>query len=91
MRYRLRTLVALTAVGPPLLAGLYWGAKWVGGEPIVFGVGMLLLILAAFVVGLIGCYCELMYMVSGPRAAQTWKRKRRRVRVRIERYEYGST
>lgn len=91
MRYRLRTLVALTAVGPPLLAGLYWAAIWLGGQPIVIGVAALLALLAAFVIGLVAWYFELTDMISGPRPAHTWRRKRRRVRVRIERYAYGST
>lgn len=92
MRYRLRTLVLLTAVGPPLLAGLYWTATWLGGQPIALGMGLLVALFAASVFGLIAWYYELIYMISGPNPAQSWRKtKRRRFRVRIERYSYGST
>ena len=92
MRYRLRTLVLLTTVGPPLLAALYWVVLWLGGNPIVVGIGLLISLWAAFVFGLIAWYHELQAMIGGPSAAKSWRRKqRRRIRVRIERYAAGST
>jgi hypothetical protein len=92
MRYRLRTLVLLTAIGPPLLAALYWFVQWLGGNPVAFGLGFLIALFAGFVFGLIAWYYELQYMIDGPNAAKSWRRKqRRRIRVRIERYAGGST
>lgn len=92
MRYRLRTLVILTAVGPPLIAGTYWTAIWLGGQPMVLGVAVMVALAAAWVFGLVAWYRELLHMISGPNAAQSWRRRRRRrFRVRIERYAYGST
>jgi len=92
MRYRLRTLVVLTAIGPPLLAGSYWAGKWLGSQPFVFGVAVIVALFAAFVFGLIAWYRELLYMIGGPSPAKSWCRtQRRRVRVRIERYAGGST
>jgi Zn-dependent protease with chaperone function len=92
MRFRLRTLVLLTAIGSPLLAALYWVVQWLGGNPIALGVGFLIALFAVFVFGLIAWYHELQYMIGGPSAAQSWRRKqRRRIRVRIERYADGST
>jgi Zn-dependent protease with chaperone function len=92
MQFRLRTLVLLTAIGPPLLAAFYWVAQWLGGNPIALGVGLLIALFAVFVFGLIAWYHELQYMIGGPSASQSWRRKqRRRIRVRIERYAGGST
>jgi hypothetical protein len=92
MRYRLRTLVIFTAIGPPVLAALYWFAQWLRGNPVVLGVGLLVLLCAATVFGLVAWYYELLYMIGGPSAAQSWRRKqKRRIRIRIERYAGGST
>ncbi len=92
MQFRLRTLVIFTAIGPPLLAALYWFAQWLAGNPIVISVGLLVLHFAAFVFGLVAWYYELLCMIDGPSAAQSWRRKqKRRIRVRIERYAGGST
>jgi hypothetical protein len=32
MRYRLRTLLIVLALGPPLLAGAWWGCAWLFQE-----------------------------------------------------------
>jgi len=32
MRYRLRTLLIVSAVAPPLLAGVWWVSAWPGSE-----------------------------------------------------------
>ena len=92
MRYRLRTLVLITAIGPPLLAATYWTARLVGGNPIALGLTSAVGLLAAFVFGVMAWYYELLSMIAGPTAARSWRRKqRRKVRVRIERYAAGST
>jgi len=88
MRYRLSTLVILTAIGPPLIAGAYWAATWVGANPVAF----VIFAMAMWVVAPVAWYYELMSMVCGPDPFQPSRRKkRRRIRVRIERYAYGST
>jgi len=92
MQYRLRTLVFATAIGPPLIASIYWVAKWIGANPIALTVVASLALLAAWIIGPIGCYRELMRMVCGPECFRPMPRKtRRRVRFRIERYAGGST
>jgi len=92
MRYRLRTLVILTAVGPPLLAGAYWSAIWLGTNPIALVVVVAFVYLATWIVGPTVWYREFLYMICGPEAFRPMPRKtRRRVRVRIERYAGEST
>jgi len=91
MQYRLRTLVLITAIGPPLLAGTYWAVRLLG-NPVALGLTTAVAMLAALVFGLIAWYHELVRMIAGPSAAKSWRRKqRRKVRVRIERYVAGST
>ncbi len=48
MRYRLRTLVILTAVGPPVLAGL-----WLTGPYLPDALGIVVVLTGALVFGLI--------------------------------------
>jgi hypothetical protein len=92
MRYGLRTLVIMTAVGPPLLAGAYWIAKWAGADPVVFSLAAGSAALAVWVIGPIAWWHELVRMVCGPEFVPYRPRKtRRRVRVRIQRYVAGST
>jgi hypothetical protein len=92
MRYGLRTLVILTAIGPPLLAAAWWTAIWLGANPLAFAVMTALAYLATWIVGPIAWYRELMKMVCGPEAFGPLPRKtRRRVRFRIERYAGEST
>jgi hypothetical protein len=93
MQYRLRTLALLTIVLPPLLATMYWSILWWRGHP-PHPTLLVLVVLSHLVASLAGpilWYHELMYMISGPSPAQLARRKRRRVRVRIERYDCGST
>jgi len=94
MRYRLRTLVLLTIVLPPLLATVYWSIQWWRGQPLHPTLLVLLVIahVIASVAGPILWYHELMYMICGPSPARLLRRRqRRRVRVRLERYDGGST
>jgi hypothetical protein len=87
MRYSLRTLVILTAIGPPLLAGAYWSAIWLGANPIVFAVVAVFAYLTTWIIGPIAWYRELMCMICGPEAFGPMPRKtRRRTHVRMERY-----
>jgi len=92
MHYRLRTLVLLTAVGPPLLAWAYWTAQWIGAHPAVFIVFAMASSVAMWVIGPVAWYYELVNMVCGPNPFRPSRRKKRRpVRVRMERYLAGST
>ena len=92
MRYRLRTLVILTTIGPPLLAGAYWAAKWLGAHPVVFIILAVVAYLASWVIGPIAWYYELVSMICGPDPARPRRRKKWRVvRVRLERYADGTT
>jgi hypothetical protein len=91
-RYKLRTLLILTAIGPPILAWAYWTAIWLGANPIVFSVLALIASLATWIIGPVAWYRELMHMVCGPEAFRPMPRKtRRHVRFRIERYADEST
>jgi len=92
MRYRLRTLVILNAVGPPLLAMAWWTAVWLGENPFIFAVVAALAYLAIWAIGPIAWYRELVKMICGPEAFAPLPRKtRRHVRFRIERYLGEST
>jgi len=93
MQYRLRTLVLMTIVLPPLLATVYWSFEWWRGHRLHPTLLVLLCIAwtIASIAGPILWYHELMYMICGPDPARQWRRRRRRVRVRIERYDCGST
>jgi hypothetical protein len=92
MRFRLRTLVILTAVGPPFIAGVYWTAIWLGANPIVFSLLAVIVSLTTWIIGPFAWYRELMHMVCGPECFRPMPRKtRRHVRIRIERYAGGST
>jgi len=93
MQYRFRSLVLLTVLLPPLLAVMYWSWEWWHGHRPAPHVLILLVIahVVASIAGPILWYRELMYMICGPSPARSWRRKRRRVRVRIERYDGGST
>ena len=74
--------------GPPLIAGAYWAPTWLGANPAVFVVAAM----AMWVFAPVAWYYELMSMVCGPDPFRPSRRKqRRRVRVRLERYAYGST
>ena len=92
MRYRLRTLVILTALGPPVLAMAWWTAIWLGENPFVFALVAVLAYLATWLIGPIAWYRELVKMICGPEAFGPMPRKtRRHVRFRIERYASEST
>jgi hypothetical protein len=92
MRYRLRTLLIVTTVGPPLLAGGYWAALWLGARPSLLAGVAVAACLVALPIGLVLWYYELLEMIGAPSPAQSFRRKRRRVvRLRIERYVAGST
>ena len=92
MRYHLRTLVLLTAIGPPLLAGAYWIAIWLGANPLAFSIATVVAVLALWIAGPIAWYRLLAQLICGPEAFGPMPRKsRRRVRFRIERYAGEST
>jgi hypothetical protein len=92
MRYSFRTLVILTAIGPPLLALGWWIAIWLGKNPFLFAITAVLAYLATWTIGPIAWYRELVRMICGPEAFGPMPRKtRRRVRFRIERYLGEST
>jgi hypothetical protein len=92
MRFRLRTLVIATAVGPPLLAIIYWTATWFVANQIAIGIAALLGLAAAWVIGPIVWYRELMRFVCGPDCFRPMPRKtRRRIRYRLQRYAGDST
>jgi hypothetical protein len=78
-----------TAVGPPLLAALWWTVLWANGHR------MHPTLLAALLIGDLVCwvawpflwYFELVRMICGPDPFKPQPRKKRRkVRVRLERY-----
>ena len=82
----------LTAIGPPLLAGNFWAAQWLGAHPFVLTVAAGIGAMAAWIIGPIAWWRELVYWVCGPDLFRpTGRRIRRKVRVRIERYAGGST
>ena len=92
MRYRLRTLVILTAIGPPLLAAGWRIALWLDANPLAFAAIATLVYLATWIIGPVAWYRELVKMVCGPEAFAPLPRKtRRHVRFRIERYVGEST
>ena len=93
MQYRLRTLVLLTIMLPPMLATMYWSLELWRGHRLTPHAAALLAIayLITSIAGPILWYHELMHMICGPSPARLLRRKRRRVRVRIERYDCGST
>lgn len=92
MRYRLLSLVVLTAIGPPILAAAYQTAIWLGANPLALGVLVLLASLATWIAGPVVWYRELVLMICGPEAFRPMPRtKRRKVRFRLERYSGEST
>jgi hypothetical protein len=52
-RYKLRTLLILLAIGPPILAGVWWTLCWLGVDGVVtliaYSVGLLFAAVAALV------------------------------------------
>src|SRR5438128_1128686 len=77
MRYRLRSLVLLTVILPPLLAAIYWSFQWWRGHPPHPTLLVLLVVthLAASIAGPVLWYHELMYMIGGPSPARLWRRR----------------
>jgi hypothetical protein len=53
MRYRLRTLLIVLALGPPVLAIVWWTLIWLGADGIVTLVGILVGLLFAAVSALV--------------------------------------
>jgi hypothetical protein len=92
MRYRLRTLIVISTIGPPLLAGAYWAGEWLVAHPVTFIIAAMAAGVASWVLAPIAWYYELMNMVCGPDPFRPRRIKKRRVvRVRLERYAGGST
>ena len=89
MRYRLATLVLLTAIGPPLIAAAYWTGQCFYAYP---GVPVLLALIAASILGPVACYRGLMRAICGPDLAAPSRRRsrRRHIRFRLERYAESS-
>jgi len=87
--YHLHTLLTWMAIAPLLIALGYWAieSRWEGDYvPGLFGV----VALSAYCC--IAGWRGMNYMLFGPTAALSWRRKKRqRIRVRIERYATGST
>jgi hypothetical protein len=94
VRYRLRTLLILLAVMPPVLATAYWIIEWLLGNrlhPTLFAI-LVIAYAVSSIAGPILLYRELIYMMLGPEAYSPMPRKvRRRVRFRLERYAGEST
>jgi hypothetical protein len=92
MQYRLRTLVLWTAVGPPVVATLWWVLQWMGSVPYRWLIPLMFAGMASWIVAPIVWYFELSSWVFGPSFLKYKPRKkRRRTRVRIERWAGGST
>src|SRR4051812_15512019 len=94
MRYRLRTLVILTAVGPPALALVWWSWLWLNGHrPHSTLLAVFLIADAtAWIIWPFLWWSELVQMVCGPDLLRPSRRKKRRmIRVRLERYCSEST
>jgi hypothetical protein len=93
-RYKLRTLLILLTVLPPMVATTYWMIEWLLGNrlhPTLFAI-LVIAYAVSSIAGPILLYRELIYMVLGPEAFSPMPRKvRRRVRFRIERYAGEST
>jgi hypothetical protein len=93
-RYSLRTLLILSAIGPPLLSMAWWFGLWLYGyrlHPTLAAV-LLIGIAASWIVGPMLWYFELVQMVCGPDPSKPIpRRKRSKVRVRFERYYSDST
>jgi len=53
MRYRLRTLVLATILGPPMLAGVWWTLRWLGAKGVITVVGISVGVLFAAVAALV--------------------------------------
>jgi len=87
MRYRLRTLHVLLAIGPPLLAVAFWSAQFFWSYPAAL-IGVALA--AAAIFGLAAWYRELDEMICGPHLRPRRRKSRRVVRFRIERYSGSS-
>jgi len=92
MQYRLRSLVIATTIGPPLLACIYWTVAWLTSDRIALGIAILLGLAAAWILGPVLWYRELMLWVCGPECFRPLPRKtRRHVRYRLQRYAGEST
>jgi hypothetical protein len=92
MQYRLRSLIIATTIGTPLLACVYWAATWLTTDRIALGIAILIGLAAAWILGPLLWYRELMLWVCGPECFRPLPRKtRRHVRYRIERYAGEST
>ena len=93
MRYRLRTLLIVAAIGPPMLAVLYWIGVWVWLHPLlVIGVTFVLGYLSLWIIGPLMWFTSIVDTICGPSPAKPSRPKKRRVyHVRLGRYADGST
>jgi len=86
MQYRLRSLVLLSAIGPPVLALAYWGIKFAMGGGLRIQIYLAFLALSVYCC--IAGWSGLNQMLFGPTPMQSWQRfwrrkRRQRIRVRI--------
>jgi len=92
MQYRLRSLIIATTICPPLIACIYWVTTWFTTDRFALGITILLGLAAAWILGPILWYRELMLWVCGPECFRPLPRKtRRRTRYRLQRYAGEST
>jgi hypothetical protein len=90
---RLRTLLILTTVGPPILAAGFWTGQWLlANYVLTLALSAVALYLGVWILGPLAWYFEIIEMICGPtRPRLSHRTKRRHRRVRIERYCAGST